>query len=73
MGVKGRRGWASGISNYALTVEYGSMKVVRIKMRTPCSWEGDKHMLEDVSTLLGGFRGAAARSGQRRQPREGPG
>lgn len=50
------------------------MKVVRIKMRTPCSWEGDKHMLlEDVSTLLGGFRGAAARSGQRRQPQEGPG
>lgn len=28
-------------------------------------------MEEDVSTLLGGFRGAAVRSGQRRQPQEG--
>lgn len=41
-------------------------KVVRIKMRRPCSWEGARQMEEDVSTLLGGFRGAAARSGQRR-------
>lgn len=35
-------------------MEYGSGKVVRIKMRRPCSWEGARQMEEDVSTLLGG-------------------